>query len=308
MTNHLHTLFFLFAITFLSSCAAKKDLIDLQAKYEKAQTYIASHTNDTQNYKQRLNTMATDFTEMSKKNQKNEFLLNTKLDSLTKILSEQKVDLSKSSGKQSDSAINFTVSSEEVNANIDKTLLQLGQNDKNNTLLKSAHTKADSLNLALALNLNKVLANQISGPNVEVKVDKTVVMVNLSDKMLFSSGSTKISPKANSILEKIAKIVKSRPELEVYVEGYTDNVAINNGCISDNWDLSVKRATSVVRVLQQTFNIDPNKLIAAGRGEYNTLTNNNTIEGRAINRRTRIILMPKVNQFYDLLNPDKKKK
>jgi chemotaxis protein MotB len=250
--------------------------------------------------------MATDFTEMSKKNQENEFLLNTKLDSLTKILSEQKVDLSKSSGKQSDSAINFTVSSKEVNANIDKTLLQLGQNDKNNTLLKSAHTKADSLNLALALNLNKVLANQISGPNVEVKVDKTVVMVNLSDKMLFSSGSAKISTKANEVLEKIAQIVKSRPELEVMVEGYTDNVAINTDCISDNWDLSVKRATSVVRVMQKNFNIDPNKLIAAGRGEFNALTSNSTPEGRTTNRRTRIILMPKLDQFYDLLNPDKK--
>jgi chemotaxis protein MotB len=90
------------------------------------------------------------------------------------------------------------------------------------------------------------------------------------------------------------------------VEGYTDNVAINTDCITDNWDLSVKRATSVVRVMQQTFNIDPNKLIAAGRGEFNALTSNSTPEGRTTNRRTRIILMPKLDQFYDLLNPDKK--
>jgi chemotaxis protein MotB len=131
-------------------------------------------------------------------------------------------------------------------------------------------------------------------------------MVNLTEKMLFSSGSSKLSPKANAILEKIAQLVKSRPELEVIVEGYTDNVAIKTGGIKDNWDLSVKRATSVVRVLQETFHIDPNKLIAAGRGQYNPLTSNDTFEGRAANRRTRIILMPKVNQFYDLLDPDKK--
>jgi chemotaxis protein MotB len=172
--------------------------------------------------------------------------------------------------------------------------------------LRAARTKTDSLNLALALNLTKVLANGIEDQDIEVKVDKTVVMVNLSDKMLFTTGSAKISSKANTILEKIAQIVKSRPELEVMVEGYTDNVSINTECITDNWDLSVKRATSVVRVMQQTFNIDPNKLIAAGRGEFNSLTSNSTAEGRTTNRRTRIILMPKLDQFYDLLNPDKK--
>lgn len=302
MTHHFKTLFFLIAIIFLSSCATKKDFIDLQAKYEKAQTYIVSHANDTQNYKDRLNTMAIDFAEMSKKNQNNDSFFMNKIDSISNILYERNIILS----KLSDTQLDFTVSLKEVSTNIDKSLSQLGQKD-NNTLLKAAHTKVDSLNLALALNLNKALANRIDDPNVEVEVDKTVVMVNLSEKMLFSSGSAKISPKANAILEKIAQIVKSRPELEVIVEGYTDNVAINTGGISDNWDLSVKRATAVVRVLQQSFNIDPNKLIAAGRGQYNALTSNNTIEGRAANRRTRIILMPKVNQFYDLLNPDKSK-
>jgi len=132
-------------------------------------------------------------------------------------------------------------------------------------------------------------------------------MVNISDKMLFSTGSSKISPNANAVLNKIAQIVKSRPDLEVMVEGYTDNVAIKTDCIDDNWDLSVKRATSVVRTLQQNFGIDPNKLIAAGRGEFNALTTNDSSENRAKNRRTRIILMPKLDQFYDLLNPDKVK-
>ena len=121
--------------------------------------------------------------------------------------------------------------------------------------------------------------------------------------MLFLSGSASITNKANEVLGKIAKIVESRPDLEVMVEGYTDNQPISKACFDDNWDLSVKRATSVVRVLQKTFKIDPNRLIAAGRGEYNTLAGNDTAEGRSTNRRTRIIILPKLNQFYDLLNP-----
>jgi chemotaxis protein MotB len=136
-------------------------------------------------------------------------------------------------------------------------------------------------------------------------VDKTVVFINLSDKMLYESGSSKITSRANEVLSKIAQIVKSRPELDVMVEGYTDNVPIKNDCVQDNWDLSVKRATSVVRALQENFNVDPNRLIAAGRGEYNTLASNDTSEGRSMNRRTRIIILPKLNQFYDLLNPEK---
>ena len=134
-------------------------------------------------------------------------------------------------------------------------------------------------------------------------MDKTVVFINLSDKMLFQSGSHNLTPRANEVLSKIADIIKSKPELDLMVEGYTDDVPIKNACIEDNWDLSVKRASSVVRALQTQFNVDPNKLIAAGRGEYNTLADNTTSEGRSINRRTRIILLPKLNQFYDLLKP-----
>ena len=123
--------------------------------------------------------------------------------------------------------------------------------------------------------------------------------------MLYQSGSYQITSRANEVLSKIAQIVQSRPDLEVMVEGYTDNVPINNGCIDDNWELSVLRATSVVRALQDQHSIDPNRLIAAGRGEYNTLADNSTAEGRATNRRTRIIILPKLDQFYDLLNPEK---
>jgi chemotaxis protein MotB len=121
--------------------------------------------------------------------------------------------------------------------------------------------------------------------------------------MLFQSGSSNLTVRAHEVLKKIAQIIESRPDMEVMVEGYTDNVPIQTPCVQDNWDLSVKRATSVVRVLQKYYNVDPNRLIAAGRGEFNALTSNDTPEGRATNRRTRIIIMPKINQFYDLLEP-----
>jgi chemotaxis protein MotB len=297
MTNPFKILFFFMVAVSLSSCVAKKKFIDLQSRYDKAQTDLVKCGDSVQDYKDRLAAMA-------RTNQENE-TSKIQRDAQITNLNEQIADLRKTRDKQLDAVGNLTVLSKEANANIDKTLTQLEQKDKYINLLRAAKTKTDSLNLALALNLTKVLANGIEDQDIEVKVDKTVVMVNLSDKMLFTTGSAKISPKANVILEKIAQIVKSRPELEVMVEGYTDNVAINTDCITDNWDLSVKRATSVVRVMQQTFNIDPNKLIAAGRGEFNALTSNSTPEGRTTNRRTRIILMPKLDQFYDLLNPDK---
>ncbi|MCD8538354.1 MAG: OmpA family protein [Leadbetterella sp.] len=219
-------------------------------------------------------------------------------------LRSQVEDLRKVRDSQMEQVGGLTVLSQSANENINRTLAQLEKKDKYINLLQAAKSKADSMNLALAVNLKAALKDGLDDTDVEVKVDKTVVMVNLSDKMLFTSGSYKISPRAHSVLEKVAAIIKSRPDLEMMVEGYTDNVSINTACIEDNWDLSVKRSTSVVRTLQTKFGVDPNKIIAAGRGEYNTLASNSTPEGRSINRRTRIILMPKLDQFYDLLNPD----
>jgi chemotaxis protein MotB len=207
--------------------------------------------------------------------------------------------------KQVSQVGNLTVLSQSASDNIKETLSQLEGKDKYIRLLQAAKTKADSINLALAVNLKTVLKDGIDDKDVDVKVDKTVVFINLSDKMLYQSGSYNLTPKANQVLGKIAAIIESRPDLEVMVEGYTDNVPYNTGVLEDNWDLSVKRSTSVVRALQRDFKINPNRLIAAGRGEYNTLTSNSTEAGRATNRRTRIIILPKLDQFYDLLNPDK---
>lgn len=286
----------------ISSCVSKKKLVSLQTQYDKAQNALVKCGDEVQDYKDRMNKMM----------QESESYTRTSSNSIQQKdqqigeLKEQIADLRKLRDKQVEQVGNLTVLSKSANDNIEKTLSQLEQKDKYIHLLQAARTKTDSINLALAVNLKSVLSNGIDDRDVEVKVDKTVVMINISDKMLFSSGSAKISPNANTVLGKIAQIIQSRPELEVMIEGYTDNVNISTDCISDNWDLSVRRATSVVRILQQNFHIDPNKLIAAGRSEYNALASNSTAEGRATNRRTRIILMPKLDQFYDLLDPDKK--
>jgi chemotaxis protein MotB len=221
-----------------------------------------------------------------------------------KDLKEQVTDSRSLRDKQVNQVGELTVLSQSANQNVKETLNQLERKDKYIHLLQAAKTKADSINLALAVNLKGVLSEGIADRDIDIKVDKTVVFVNLSDKMLYQSGSASLTPKATQVLQKIAQIIESRPELEVMVEGYTDNVNIRNACIEDNWDLSVKRATSVVRVLQKNYGINPNRLIAAGRGEYNTLAANDSEAGRAMNRRTRIIILPKLDQFYDLLNPN----
>ena len=305
MKMSLKPVFVLFVGLSLTSCVAKKKLTALQSQFDKAQADLVKCGDNVQDYKDKLE-------RMSKLQQESEVQKNATLSSVQQRdqqindLKDQVADLRKLRDKQVEQVGNLTVLSKAANDNIDKTLSQLATKDKYINLLQAARTKADSINLALAVNLKSVLNNGLDDQDVEVKVDKTVVMINISDKMLFSTGSSKISSNANIVLGKIAQIIQSKPELEVMVEGYTDNVAINTDCITDNWDLSTKRATSVIRVLQQSFGIDPNKLIAAGRGEFNALTSNDSAEGRATNRRTRIILMPKLDQFYDLLNPDKK--
>ena len=143
---------------------------------------------------------------------------------------------------------------------------------------------------------------KVNDEDIQVDVEKTVVYISIADKLLFKSGSSVISSKAKDVLGKVADVITAQPELEVMVEGYTDNKkVISNASIKDNWDLSVKRATSVIRVLQNDFSIDPTRLVAAGRSEYKPLDSNDTVDGRARNRRTRIVLMPKLDQFFNLL-------
>jgi len=287
----------------MTSCVAKKKFVSLQSE-------LAAANKDLGKCGESLNEALAKITtcEKDKENLRSE--LNASKSALQlreeqiRDLRAQVEDFKTQRDKQLTQVGNLTVLSQSANENIKETLSQLERKDKYIHLLQAAKTKADSINLALAVNLKSVLREGLDDQDVEVKVDKTVVFVNLSDKMLYQSGSSNLTPKANEVLGKIAQIIESRPELEVMVEGYTDNVPIKNACLEDNWDLSVKRSTSVVRALQKNFKVNPNRLIAAGRGEYNTLAPNDTEAGRATNRRTRIIILPKIDQFYDLLNPN----
>jgi len=287
----------------LSSCVAKKEFLSLQEQYAQANKDADAAAARADALANQLNRCEND--KVAIRGEVNNLQTSMSLrEELIRDLRGQLDDLRKQRDQQASQVGDLTVLSQSASDNIKETLSQLEKKDKYIHLIQAAKSKADSINLALAVNLKSVLRDGIEDEDVDVKVDKTVVFINLSDKMLYQSGSSGLTPKAKEVLGKIAKIIDSRPNLEVMVEGYTDNVPINNACVSDNWDLSVKRATSVVRVLQSEFNIDPNRLIAAGRGEYNSLATNDTSEGRAINRRTRIIIMPKLNQFYDLLNPN----
>lgn len=292
----------LFLSLSLASCVSKKKFLSLQSQLDTANKDLGKCGESLNDYLNRLSACEQEKERLKGDIRTAQNALQLREEQIAD-LRDQIADVKSQRDKQVTQVGDLTVLSQSANANIKETLSQLEKKDKYIHLLQAAKTKADSINLALAVNLKSVLSEGLEDKDVEVKVDKTVVFVNLSDKMLFQSGSSNLTPRASEVLGKIAKIIESRPELEVMVEGYTDNVPIKNACIDDNWDLSVKRSTSVVRVLQKNFNIDPNRLIAAGRGEYNTLASNSTDAGRATNRRTRIIIMPKLDQFYDLLNP-----
>lgn len=299
----LNTTIALIAFTALgtTSCVvSKKKYTAMQTEMQGTQAKMAENLQTTQN---KLYTVENQNSALN-----NELLIkNSNIaskDEQIKDLKEQLADCKKLRDQQLTQVGDLTMLTQAANDNIKETLSQLEQKDKYIHLLQQAKTKADSINLALAVNLKGVLKNGLEDGDVEIKVDKTVVFINLSDKVLYKSGSSELTVKADEVLANIAKIIESRPDLEVMIEGYTDNVPIKNNCMIDNWDLSVKRATSVVRTLQLKHNINPNRMIAAGRGEYNTLVPNDTAENKAINRRTRIIIMPKINQFYDLLNPN----
>ena len=288
---------------FSSSCVSKKKFDLLQLELNTANEDLGKCGESLSDYMNRLSACEQEKARMMQEIRSTQDNLRLREEQIAD-LREQVADMRSQRDKQLSQLEDLTTLSQSASDNIKETLSQLETKDKYIQLLQAAKTRADSINLALAVNLKSVLSQGIEDEDVEVKVDKTVVFVNLSDKMLYTSGSYTITPRANEVLGKIAQIVQSRPDLEVMIEGYTDNQPISTNCINDNWDLSVLRATSVARALQESHGVDPNRLIAAGRGEYNALATNDTAEGRATNRRTRIIILPKLDQFYDLLNPN----
>ena len=186
---------------------------------------------------------------------------------------------------------------------IKKSMDNIGAKDSYIQTLQQQMARKDSLNMALVMNL-KGAVGDMNDQDINIKVDKGVVYIDISDKMLFKTAKFDITPQAKTVLGKVAAVLKNQPDIEFMVEGHTDNVEYKGaGYVLDNWDLSVKRATSVVRVLQKEYGMDPAKIAAAGRGEYKPIADNSTKEGKAANRRTRIVILPQLDQFFKLLEP-----
>jgi len=184
---------------------------------------------------------------------------------------------------------------------IKKSMESLGIKDAYIQGLQRSLAQKDSLNMALVMNLKGALGN-LEDKDINIKVDKGVVFIDISDKLLFKSGSFNVTDQAKVVLQKVATVLKNQPDLEFMVEGHTDNVPLpKKGELLYNSNLSVKRATTIVRLLQNEYGLEPQKMIAAGRGEYQPLTTNDSAEGKAANRRTRIVILPQFDQFFKLL-------
>ncbi|GAC1452081.1 MAG: OmpA family protein [Chitinophagaceae bacterium] len=199
---------------------------------------------------------------------------------------------------------NLSVISSSQAESIKKSMENMGAKDSYIQDLQSSLARKDSLNMALVMNLKGAIGN-LDDKDINIKVDKGVVYIDISDKLLFKSGSYDITDNAKGVLGKVAQVLKNQPDIEFMVEGHTDNIAFSKGVLLDNWDLSVKRATSVVRVLQKQYGLDPTHIAAAGRGEYRPVADNSTPDGKAANRRTRIVILPQLDQFFKLLETKK---
>jgi chemotaxis protein MotB len=201
---------------------------------------------------------------------------------------------------------NMTTLSTKGAQNIEKALETIKEKDIKISRMQDALTKKDSVTLALVTSIKSSVG--VTDPDIEVNVEKGVVFISIADKLLFKSGSYLVSDRAKEVLAKVAKIINDKPTFECMVEGHTDNVPfIGNNILIDNWDLSAKRSTAIVRVLTKDLKVNPKQLIAAGRGEFIPLVENNSVTNRAINRRTRIVILPKIDEFYEMIEKEMKK-
>lgn len=214
-------------------------------------------------------------------------------------LSDLNTELSIENDAKLETIANVAVISNDTKSKMRETLKQVDPE-----LLGQANTLKDSMNLAVSYNLTKTLdtSSLNEDEDIAISIDETVVMISISDKLLFNTASYRVSNKADAILQKLADVINSEPSIDVMVEGHTDARSINNAKVTDNWDLSVLRATSVVRKLQDQYNVAPEKLIASGRSSYQPLVDNDSRENRAKNRRTRIVILPNINKFFALMS------
>ena len=269
------------ALLIFSSCVSKKEFTALEAKQKETQDLLNTATV-------KLNTCLEDKSAVSAR---------------VIALQEQLTNLKDTNKDLIESTKDMTVLTAKGASNLEKSLESLKEKDLKINRLQDALNKKDSVTLALVTSLKKEVG--LNDPDIEINVEKSVVFISLSDKLLFKSGSYNITSRANQILAKVATVINSKPNFEAMVEGHTDNVPYKKGVLLDNWDLSVKRSTAIVRALQG-LGVNPAQLIAAGRADYIPLVDNSTAENRATNRRTKILILPKIDQFYDMIESEMK--
>lgn len=269
------------SLLLLASCVSKKEYAALEARQQETQDLLNSATV-------KLNSCLEEKASAT-----------TRVSSLEERLAElrkDKEDLIKSSK-------DLTILTQKGATNLEKSLESLKEKDLKINRLQDALTKKDSVTLALVTSLKKEVG--LDDQDIEINVEKGVVFISLSDKVLFKTGSYKITNRAKEILGKVATVINGKPDFEALVEGHTDNVPYKSGVLLDNWDLSAKRATAIVRALVE-LGANPAQLIAAGRSEYVPLVPNDTAENKSTNRRTKIYVLPKIDQFYTMIEEEMK--
>ncbi|MDG1398115.1 MAG: OmpA family protein [Polaribacter sp.] len=276
------TALLVFSAILVSSCVSKKQYAELETNNAKTKDELLEVETTLQKY----------------------LIESEKQTAQVASLNEQVTSLKEDKSNALKQVENLTVLSKSSSEGINKVISQLSEKDKYINGIRRAMTQKDSLNLAIKYHLTKNLTDGIQDQDIQVNVEKTVVFISISDKLLFKSGSYNVTDKAYNVLEKIAKVVNDQPNMDVMIEGHTDTTPIKRNLIQDNWDLSALRATSITRILQYKYGVKPQRLIAAGRSQYVPLVANDTKENKSKNRRTKIIIMPRLNQFFDLLEED----
>jgi len=266
------------SVAMFTSCVSKKKYVALEGQLSDTQSNLQRTTVEKEEAQRKLDAIEARVSDY-----------NAKINSL-KESNDAKMEMN-----------DLTVMSNNTKEKMRATIAKMDSSE-----LEGATTLEDSINLAVSYNLKQSISSEGESDDVNITVDKTVVMINVSDKLLFNSGSYRVNNKANGLLKKLAEVINSEPSMEVMVEGHTDDrKMVKESYLQDNWDLSVRRATSIVRLLQDKYNVDPSKLIAAGRSSYSPLVENTSKDNMAKNRRTRIVIIPNLDKFFAMLDSEK---
>jgi chemotaxis protein MotB len=267
----------------MSSCVSKKKYAELEQQYQDTKGNLQKTTLEKQQLEAK-------FAKIEKRVEN----YNEK----TNSLKDYNASLEEENSVKLDMIGNTAVISNSMKEKMRATLKNVDPAE-----LANAKTLKDSMDVAIAYNLKKSIntSDLENSDDVNIDIDQTVVMISVSDKLLFNTASYKVKKKAYKLIEQLANVINSEPSMDVMIEGHTDSRTINNAVVQDNWDLSVKRATSIVRLLEKKYKVESNRLIAAGRGSSVPLVENNTAKNRARNRRTRIVILPNLDKFFGLM-------